>query len=184
MTKISFTNKKNIYLLLLLLSLQSINANGQDSLKSKPKNVIYANLGTFGLWFTAGINYERQLFSINNKFYSNYYIRSCTGAYTTWGAGGPFGSISLQGVWGKNNSHLELGLGLAALFDRVGYRIGISNSNYPYTGYEPEPLKLDYTTITPTANLGYRYQKQSSGFILRTGIDFPIGIYLSLGYAF
>ena len=72
MTKISFTNKKNIYLLLLLLSLQSINSNGQDSLKSQPKNVIYANLGTFGLWFTAGINYERQLFSINNKFYLNY----------------------------------------------------------------------------------------------------------------
>lgn len=170
--------------IMLVLTFYSTKARGQDSLKIQPKNVIYANVGTLGLWFTGSANYERQLFSTENKFYANYFIRACGGAFATWGADGPYGSLSLQGVLGAKKSHLELGLGFGALFDKVGYRIGVSNSNYPYPGYEPEPSKLDYTYWVPAVSVGYRYQRPMGGFVFRTGIGFPDGAYLSIGLAF
>lgn len=178
--------KKNTTLLFILLAFvcYSTQASGQDSLKTQPKNVIYANAGTLGLWFTASANYERQLFSTDNKFYVNYYMRACAGAFATWGADGPYGSLSLQGVYGAKRSHLELNLGLAALFDKSGYEIGISNANYPYPGYESEPSKGDYTNWTPAVSVGYRYQRPTGGFVFRTGIGFPEGVYLSFGLAF
>ena len=86
----------------------STQASGQDSLKTQPKNVIYAIAGTLGLWFTASANYERQLFSTDNKFYVNYYMRACAGAFAAWGTDGHYGSLSLQGVYGAKKSHLEL----------------------------------------------------------------------------
>lgn len=178
--------KINITLLFILLTLvcYSAQASGQDSLKIQPKNVIYANAGTLGLWFTASANYERQLFSTDNKFHVNYYMRACAGAFATWGQEGSYGSLSLQGVFGAKKSHLELGFGVAALFDKIGYEIGISNANYPYQGYEPEPSKKDYTDWTPVVSAGYRYQKPTGGFVFRTGIGFPDGVYLSFGLGF
>ncbi|MBL6963511.1 MAG: hypothetical protein ISR55_06790 [Bacteroidetes bacterium] len=178
--------KRYTILLFILLALAfcSTQTSGQDSLKTQSKNVIYANTGTLGLWFTASANYERHLFSTDNTFNVNYYMRASAGAYATWGAEGPYGSLSLQGVFGAKKSHLELGLGLGALFDKTGYEIGVSNANYPYPGYEPEPSKGDYTNITPAATVGYRYQKPSGIFVFRTGIGYPDGFYLSLGFAF
>ena len=178
--------KKNTTLLFILLALAcySPQASGQDSLKIQPKNVIYANAGTFLIWFTASANYELQLFSTDNKFYVNYYMRACAGKFATWGADGPYGSLSLQGVFGLKKSHLELGLGWGVLFEKSSYEIGVSNANYPYPGTSPEPSRGDYTNITPAVSVGYRYQRPAGGFVFRTGIGFPDGIYLSLGSAF
>ena len=81
------------------------------------------------------------------------------------------------------NSHTELGLGLGTLFDKQGYGIEVSNTSIPHAGNE-KPSRLNHTTITPAANIGYRYQKPSGGFVFRTGIGFPDGVYLSLGFAF
>ena len=178
--------KKNTILLSILMALAcySTNAGGQDSLRIHSKNVIYANAGTLGLWFTASVNYERRLFSTNNKLYVNYYMRACAGAFAAWGANGYYGSLSLQGVFGSKLSHLELGLGLGVLFDKIGYDSGVSNANYPYPGYEPEPSRWDYTNVTPAVSVGYRHQSPTGGFVFRTGIGFPDGLYLSLGFAF
>lgn len=111
-------------------------------------------------------------------------MRAFSGAYATWGSGGPYGSLSLQSVFGRKKSHLEIGLGLAALYDRLSHKIGISNANYPYQGYEPKPTFGDYTSWTPAVSVGYRYQKPTGGFIFRTGAGFPDGVYLSIGLAF
>jgi hypothetical protein len=97
---------------------------------------------------------------------------------------GPLGSLSLKGVYGAKKSHLELGLGLAALFDKSGYDIGLSNANYPYPGYDSEPSKGDYINCTPAVSIGYRYQRPIGGFVFRTGIGFPDGVYLSFDLAF
>jgi hypothetical protein len=90
----------------------------------------------------------------------------------------------LQGIFGEKKSHLEIGLGLGVLYDKSSYEIGVSNANYPYPGFQPEPSKGDYTSLTPAASVGYRYQKAPGGFVFRTGIGFPDGIYVAIGLAF
>lgn len=167
--------------MLLALVCYSKQSSGQDLVETQSKNAIYANAGTLGLWFTASVNYERHLFSTDNKFHVNYYLRTCAGVYETWGADGPYGSLGLQGIFGAEKNHLELGLGLGVLYDKSGYEIGVSNANY-FT--EPNPPRGDYTDWVPAVSVGYRYQKPSGGFVFRTGIGFPDGVYLSLGLAF
>jgi hypothetical protein len=70
------------------------------------------------------------------------------------------------------------------LFDKSGYDIGISNANYPYPGYEPEPTRLSYSLILPAITIGYRYQKPDGHLVFRTGIASPDGVYVALGAAF
>jgi hypothetical protein len=111
-------------------------------------------------------------------------MRASAGAFASWGGNGPYGSLSLQGIFGEKKSHLEIGLGLGVLYDKSSYEIGVSNANYPYPGFQPEPSKGDYTSLTPAAFVGYRYQKAAGGFVFRTGIGFPDGIYVAIGLAF
>lgn len=77
--------KKNILSLLFILIFvgYSAKASAQDSLKTQPKNTIYAS-GTLGWWFVASASYERRLFSTDNKFYANYYLRASYGGGNSW----------------------------------------------------------------------------------------------------
>ena len=152
---------KNTILLFILLAFVCFSAqvNGQDSLKTQPKNVIYANVGKLFSPYLGYANYERLLFSTYIKFY----IRASAGVFTElsdfkngYWSNVPYGSLSMQGVFGLKESHLELGLGLSTI------------------------LYISF----PTVSVGYRYQKPTGGFIFRSGIGFPDGIYLSLGLAF
>ncbi len=36
----------------------------------------------------------------------------------------------------------------------------------------------------PAGSIGYRFQKAEGGFIFRTGIGFPDGLYVSAGFRF
>ena len=173
--------KKNITLLFIYLALvcYSVLSTGQDSLKTKPKNIIYANVGTLAFIAAASVNYERQLFSKDNKDY--YYMRVCAGKFATWGGDGPFGTLSLQGVFGSKKSHFEFGIGVGALYNDYEYEEGVSSANYQNI---PEPTKWDYTTLTPAGSVGYRYQRPNGGFVFRTGVGYPDGVYLSFGAAF
>ena len=157
--------------------------SGQDLSKTQASNVIYASAGTLGGWFTAGANYERQLFSTDNKLYVNYYLRACIGALATWGAEGPYGTLSLQGTFGEKKSHLEIGLGMGAFFNKGSYETGLSNSYSSNPSYEAELSRWDYTDFIPAISAGYRFQKPDGGLVLRTGIGFPERIYISIGLA-
>lgn len=177
--------KQIVILFYFILGFYNIaSASEKDTLNPQAKNAIYGSVSTLGLWFTSSINYERHLFTTSNKLNVNYYLRVNYGGFSTWGASGPSTSLSLQGVLGKKKSHLELGLGFAGLFDKSGYDIGISNANYPFAGYEPEPSRWEYTMKLPSVTIGYRYQKPEGGFVFRSGISSPEGVYLSLGWAF
>ena len=161
-----------VVLILLISSLSGFAAK-QDSLPTQPKNVIYVHGGFMGLWFTASSSYERQLFARHKRFSSYYYLRASGGAYATWGQDGPYGSLSLQAMYGKKKSHLELGLGFGGLYDKPGYKYSDKTSS-----------KIDYIDWIPAATIGYRYQKPGGGFVFRTGMAFPESAYLSFGYAF
>ena len=178
--------KKNILSLLFILIFvgYSAKASAQDSLKTQLKNTIYAS-GTLGWWFVASASYERRLFSTDNKFYANYYLRASYGGGNSWNTKssieGPYGSLSLQGVFGPKKSHLELGLGFAALYDIDGYGIEVRSANLSNSS---EPSRSDFTIWAPAISVGYRYQKPTGGFIFRTGMSYPDGVYLSFGFAF
>lgn len=171
---------------LLVLSVLSIGYNssafGQDSTIVEPKNIIYATGGTLGLWFTANFNYERLVAKTKDrKYLIKCYAHGSAGAYATWGGSGPTYVTSVKGVLGRKNSHLELGIGIAALVNN--YEYDYSYQNY-VRGSEPKPKKLDYWWILPAATIGYRYQKPGEAFVFRTGVGFPDGVYISFGGAF
>ena len=136
------------------------------------KNVIYGSAGFLGLGGSASINYERLVFSIQKKAHIDAYIHGSYGAYSVWYSSGNFFDVSLQWLWGKKNSHLEVGLGLLVMGDE--YFDGS-------TWTDKQKFELnDY----PFANVGYRYQKPGGSLVFRTGIGVPDGIYISLGWAF
>ena len=86
----------------------------------------------------------------------------------------------MQCLLGRKKSHLELGLGMASLFDKEGYNSAVQNAVY----YSAKPSREDYRSFLPAATIGYRFQKPDEGFVFRTGIASPDGIYLSVGCAF
>lgn len=156
----------------------------QDSINQEARNALYASAGNLVLWFTTNVNYERLLTTKDAKIYSSYYLHFGYGGFAAWGVSGRTTDISVQWLMGRKRSHLELGLGIVSFFDKKGYDIGVSNANYPYPHYAPEPPRSDYRFIWPAATIGYRYQKPGGGLVFRTGIASPDGLYLSAGYAF
>lgn len=145
------------------------------------KNIVYGSIGTAGLWFTGNVNYERAIELANKKPSIAYYGQTGIGYFVTWGGSGPTYTLAGKGILGKNNSHLELGLGIALLHDLESYDIGVSNANY---FGESKPSRSEYTYLWPAVTIGYRYKNKYKPLIFRTGISSPDGVYLSLGFGF
>jgi hypothetical protein len=142
-------------------------AKNQDSTKLA-KNSLYVQAGVLS-WGQVGLSYERYVFSTKSKNLS-FFARANAGAWGSFGGEGSYITASLQGLLGKNKSHLEFGGGLVAVTDG---QLFFSSENYNVT-----------TQILPAASVGYRYQKPEGGFVFRTGIGILDGVYLSFGYAF
>jgi hypothetical protein len=178
--------KKVILILFaVLLSFQYLTAQKKqtnDTLLNK--NTIYASVGWLVLYGTVNLSYERNLFQPNRKLIKYVNLKASYGKFATWGIAGDVYMLNAVFLTGVKKNHLEAIAGLSIFFDREGYDIGVSNANYPYPGYEPEPSKADYTDFLPVLGFGYRYQKPGGRFIFRTGLNFPEMIYLSFGYAF
>jgi hypothetical protein len=144
--------------------------NGLDINNSFRKNVIYGATG-FSISqarFLYNVNYERQIthpvkypvgtFKID--------IRAGLGAYEGLLGIGNICLLSANFVFGKSAGHFETNLGAV-------YMYNMQNQDSDKT-----------TGITPLINMGYRFQKESGFFVLRAGIGWPEGIYVSLGVAF
>jgi len=177
--------KKIIILTLITVLFVNIaKTQTQDSIVLAPKNALYVSVGNMGLWMTANVNYERLLNIKNAKPFNKYYLHFGAGVFETWGISGSTAVLSFKWLRGQKNSHLELGLGVASLFDKQNYDIGVINADFPTPGTEPKPTIWQYTDFYPAATIGYRFQKPKGGFVFRTGIAYPDGIYLSVGFAF
>lgn len=169
----------NIFLISTLYSQDKVYNDISTQLKP---NAVYASLG-FGV---ANLNYERKIFEPKKKsFFTSYWAKVGGGLWAEFfgGEGGNL-TLGLTALTGSKKSHLEVGLGLTGLYDKVGYNIGVSNANYPIPGIEPEPSKSDYIDIRPAAALGYRFQKPNGKFIFRIGIGYPEFVYLGFGFCF
>jgi hypothetical protein len=133
------------------------------------KNSVY---GTAGVWFeeiyaNVTLNYERTLFEFPASFLQTVSIRSGAGPWVAWLSEGIncFSVISI--ISGRRSSHLETSMGV--LF------------TYWYGSKEWHPIVRDRYIA---GNLGYRYQKPGGSFVFRSGLGWPEGYYLSLGFCF
>jgi hypothetical protein len=127
-----------------------------------PPNAIHATIGSVYATTAAFLCYEFRLLPVFGLSMADLRLRIGAGAglVILYGAG-PLGTVGLQVLTGKCDHRFEAGLGIGVFI--YGNR---------------------WVTPLPAVNTGYRYQKPGTAFILRCGVGFPEGIYLSAGYAF
>jgi len=174
--------KVSIASLILFLFL-SINSFGQDNVVQKDynKNTIFVTVGSFGTLGCLNLNYERHILKTNTFILSSLWLRAGGGYWFDWSDNGSQYFISAVGMMGRKNSHLEYGMGITSLYDKLGYKYELLDYNAGY-GNGVEPTKWDNTDIKPIFNIGYRYQKPNGHIVFRGGIvSVPVTIYLSLG---
>jgi hypothetical protein len=174
-----------VTLLLLFLCLPN-HSFGQDSLKNDSyRNSISISTGTILVYFSLMGSYERELFTRpKNFFFNKTYLHAGYGIYASWGGPGQVMDLEMVTLFGKRKSHLEIGLGVAGLYDSYGYDLHIRNKDYLYNGQGSPSSRWDYMTGIAAMKLAYRYQKPDGKFIFRSGIGSPEGLFLSFGTAF
>ncbi len=140
----------NVIILFLYCGLcfQSTTCNGQnqDSICLKKNTFYIEGLGNAGLGLYS-LNYERKLYENKNGFLALRAGLSCT---YEW-----FFPLSINGVFGEENHHTEVGLGKTLCF------------KVPLINKHGAKLDKDFSSIT--ANVMYRYQKPGGRFIFRIG---------------
>ncbi|MBK7710644.1 MAG: hypothetical protein IPN67_02825 [Bacteroidales bacterium] len=146
---------------------QSLKASGEGTrLKN---NAIYGTAGFYpdGIYCNFLVNYDRIIFRFPNSFFHAISFRAGAGLWVAWGSKGSNYVSTGSILMGKKSSHLELGSGVL----------------FTYNSYAQE-----FQPIVNERHLagffGYRYQKPGGEFVFRTGIGWPEGMYLSMGYCF
>ncbi len=129
----------------------------------RQRNAIYGTVGLFALieGAAANISYERHILYIGRYKRAAIALRASYGGFGSIGGSGTTIILASNFIFGRRNSHLEMGLGPMLLVD----------------SYDKA---RDYF---PAINLGYRYQNPEKPFIFRTGFGTE-GLYLSFGSAF
>jgi hypothetical protein len=92
------------------------NIFAQNEKDTLTKNAIYVTGGTFGLWVTGNINYERLISANDSRFFKQFHLHADAGRFLTWGAEGYFVNAKAIALSGPKRSHLELGFGFAYFF--------------------------------------------------------------------
>ena len=126
------------------------------------KHTVYGNIGWAFVIANMSINYEYKFFEKQDLFINSLSIKASGGIWAVMLVNGRFISVSAIALSGG----LEYGVGIAKL-DNMDSPIGFANSYY-----------------LPTANIGYRYEPPKDGVVFRVGLNFPQGVYMSLGYKF
>lgn len=96
-----------------------------------------------------------------SQWFPAQYIRLGGGKWSAWEASGGYGLAGVTLLTGTKGSHFETLLGLAVHNDVINEGV----------------------FALPAVSLGYRYQAPAGFGIFRTGVGWPEGIYLSLGFA-
>jgi hypothetical protein len=96
-----------------------------------------------------------------NSRFAAQYIRLGGGKWGAWEATGAYGLAGVTLLTGTKASHFETLLGLSVHNDEISESV----------------------FALPAVSLGYRYQAPAGFGIFRTGVGWPEGIYLSLGFA-
>jgi len=122
---------------------------------------VYGTVGTFVLYFNAGINVERKIWDPGYLLLDELWLHGGFNGWKVMDKNGVSAVLSIHALTGKKMLHFEYGLGLTYI-----------------------PGSATDWVVFPSVNFGVRYQKPGNSLILRTGIGFPEIAYLSAGYAF
>lgn len=144
-------NKLYFFIVTFLLVNSSIFIQAQESNlyggRNEYKNYLYGDFSS-GILNLAGdvrINYERQIF---RKNIINLCARTGAGAWFDYSSSGTVFPLSIQALFFKSSSHLELGFG---------------------TKWLRESNKSEFYKLI---NIGYRYQDYGNKLILRFNLEY------------
>lgn len=133
------------------------------------KNVVSAAAGGWPMEFYFSLlgNYERLIYQTPRSSFHSIWIRAGAGPWAEFGPTGVNFVSTLSALIGRQSAHLEFGSGVI------------------FTWWS------DSKSFHPLVNekhlagfLGFRYQKPGGNFVFRTGMGWPEGIFLGLGYCF
>lgn len=115
---------------------------------------------------TIGAYMEKLLLQLQGGPLKTFWIRGGIGLFYDTSNPAPLASLSLHALSGRNNNHLELGIGVG----------GISQNN--------QALDLGSWGFFPTWAVGYRFHPPRETFMFRCGIGLPESVYLGVGVTF
>ncbi|MCB9224348.1 MAG: hypothetical protein H6582_09245 [Crocinitomicaceae bacterium] len=158
--------KLKTFYFFILLCINHFGLAQNDSIEFKTyeptlkKNSIFASPGTSLFYGEVGLFYERHFFESRGFSFG---LQAGAGYFFVTGesSGTAFNGHTVL-LFGKKDNKFEVLLG----------------GNYFLWDYFYYPIEL-----TPSIALGYRFQKWT-GFLFRTGIAYPKGLYLGIGWSF
>ena len=133
------------------------------------KNSFYLTAGAYpeGLYGNITGNFERIIAEFPKSFFQAFQVKIGGGPWVAWLAEGiNFFSVASV-LMGRSGSHLETGMGVLFTYrtDRKRW----------------DPIVNDKHIA---GNIGYRFQRPGGKLVLRGGLGWPEGYYLSLGICF
>ncbi len=171
--------KKSFYVLLLCIFLMNCTITAQSlENNTAAKNAVYANVGSFLLYNSASLVYNRLIWGPDKGFFKNYYLNLEAGYFglNSGFAPGPntegvVGNLGFIGLTGRNEKHFEIGLGISW------------NVETTIIDDDPREGNQTETFIWPDVTVGYRIQKEN-GLMFRVGIGFLRAVNMGVGYSF
>lgn len=152
----------------------------QSSPKDINTNSIYIT-PAIGYYAMATLNYELILSQEPTAFFKMKSLFVGGGIDVALGEGiGYHIHSGFTGLSGSGKNHFELGLGIAAIFDKYNHDFAIRNTS----STEPAPPLSNNLFIFPNITVGFRRQKPNKQFLFRTGIGWPEMAYFGFGYRF
>jgi len=107
------------------------------------------------------------IFQLPKSSFHSFWIRIGAGPWVGWGSTGINYVSTLSALLGRRSAHFEFGSGVLVTYWSQEKKLKpIINERY-IAGFG-----------------GFRFQKPTGNFVFRTGLGWPDGIYLSLGYCF
>ena len=142
--------KKYLIVLILVSTLNGLGQINKDNSSIK-KHTIYGEV--FGQGFSGSINYDK-IVNINHKVMNSHTFGLTYTPESLQFGGGLYvgGHYAYNFIFGKKNNHLDLGIGISALY----------NNNWGWGD------KI-YTYLTP--KIGYRYQRVNGGVFFKANIN-------------
>ncbi|HLF34947.1 MAG TPA: hypothetical protein VI583_11960 [Cyclobacteriaceae bacterium] len=131
--------------------------------RNSSKNSIHGTAG-ISTYLVYHINYERRIFSFPDNAVNSINLMIGYGNFLSLNGSGDMVLISSNFIMARSKHHFEIDAGIDYRFNMQAFIPGES--------------------VWPLFNLGYRYQKDKGGLLFRTGIGWPDGLFLGLGFTF
>lgn len=128
--------------------------------RKEAKNVVTGSAGTLIVASEFNIAYERKLVGFKKRTVNSIWLKGRYTRFSGWvdRDGSSFFDVSAMALLGSRFSYTEIGAG-----------IGVFPAG---------------SSVYPTGNVGYRFQRGRGGLMFRTGVGFPELFYVGVGYGF